>query len=226
MQYISVGVDKFTRSTTPPAPYMRKAFDLKFKPSSALIRITTNGFYRLFINGKEITKCELAPYISNSDQLCYYDEYEISALLREGKNAIGFILGNGHANPFWHALGLQNSYKVGTPVKGAVELTASNGAETFSLESDASFKTHPSPMFYDVYRYGVHYDARMEIEGWNLPEFDDSSWANVMEVEAPAGKLEYGEDHRCCAERELSEETGFTADELTYMGASCASPGF
>jgi len=47
-----------------------------------------------------------------------------------------------------------------------------------------------------------------------------------MMLEAPAGKLEYGEDHRYCAERELSEETGFVADELIYMGASCSSPGF
>lgn len=47
-----------------------------------------------------------------------------------------------------------------------------------------------------------------------------------MMLEAPAGKLEYGEDPRDCAVRELSEETGFTADELVYMGAYCTSPGF
>jgi len=47
-----------------------------------------------------------------------------------------------------------------------------------------------------------------------------------MMLEAPAGKLEYGEDPRVCAERELSEETGLSADEFVYMGASCSSPGF
>lgn len=47
-----------------------------------------------------------------------------------------------------------------------------------------------------------------------------------MMLEAPAGKLEYGEDHRECAVRELSEETGFTADELVYLGGCCTSPGF
>ena len=45
-------------------------------------------------------------------------------------------------------------------------------------------------------------------------------------LEAPAGKLEYGEDHRECAVRELSEETGFTADKLVYLGPCCTSPGF
>ena len=49
--------------------------------------------------------------------------------------------------------------------------------------------------------------------------------AGHMMLEAPAGKLEYGEDHRECAVRELSEETGFTADKLQYLGRCCTSPG-
>ena len=50
--------------------------------------------------------------------------------------------------------------------------------------------------------------------------------AGHMMLEAPAGKLEYGEDHRECAVRELSEETGFTADELIYLGGFYTSLGF
>ena len=45
-------------------------------------------------------------------------------------------------------------------------------------------------------------------------------------LEAPAGKLEQGEEHRLCAVRELSEETGLTADKLIYMDACCTSPGY
>lgn len=50
--------------------------------------------------------------------------------------------------------------------------------------------------------------------------------AGHMMLESPAGKLEYGEDHRECAVRELSEETGFTAEELIYLGGFYTSPGF
>ena len=68
-----------------------------------------------------------------------------------------------------------------------------------------------------------------------VPYFEDGTLCMVrqfrypfgrMMLEAPAGKLEYGEDPRECAVRELSEETGFTADELIDLGRCCTSPGF
>lgn len=45
-------------------------------------------------------------------------------------------------------------------------------------------------------------------------------------LELPAGKLDGPEDHRLAAIRELSEETGLQAGELTYLGSVLASPGF
>jgi ADP-ribose pyrophosphatase len=42
----------------------------------------------------------------------------------------------------------------------------------------------------------------------------------------PAGKLDPGEDPRVCAERELEEETGYTAGSLRKLTAIYTSPGF
>ncbi len=48
--------------------------------------------------------------------------------------------------------------------------------------------------------------------------------ASMLLWEAPAGKLEPGEDSLHSAIRELSEETGFTAQEVIPMGKMHSSP--
>ena len=45
-------------------------------------------------------------------------------------------------------------------------------------------------------------------------------------LEAPAGKLNYGEDHFECGKREFLEETGYEARDMTYMGEYYPSVGF
>ena len=48
-----------------PAPYLRRRFSLKQKPESAEILISGLGFYRLFVNGKEITIKSVADAMAN-----------------------------------------------------------------------------------------------------------------------------------------------------------------
>lgn len=55
-----------------PAPYLRRAFQTDHEAKANVI-ITALGFYELYLNGERITKGRLAPYISNPDDLVYYD---------------------------------------------------------------------------------------------------------------------------------------------------------
>ncbi len=50
--------------------------------------------------------------------------------------------------------------------------------------------------------------------------------AESMMLEAPAGKLEPGEDPFLCAKRELMEETGCSAEKWISLGEVFTSPGF
>ena len=45
-------------------------------------------------------------------------------------------------------------------------------------------------------------------------------------LETPAGKLTEGEEPLHCAVRELSEETGLTAENYVFLGAFYPSPGY
>ena len=45
-------------------------------------------------------------------------------------------------------------------------------------------------------------------------------------LETPAGKIDHHDEHIATAERELSEETGFSADEYIDLGCCYTSPGY
>jgi ADP-ribose pyrophosphatase len=45
-------------------------------------------------------------------------------------------------------------------------------------------------------------------------------------IEIPAGRIEVGEDPKITALRELEEETGYGAREVTYIQSFATSPGF
>lgn len=50
--------------------------------------------------------------------------------------------------------------------------------------------------------------------------------ADEFIYEIPAGKLDGGEDPRACAERELREETGCTAERIEHLYTFFTTPGF
>ena len=45
-------------------------------------------------------------------------------------------------------------------------------------------------------------------------------------LELPAGKLDADEDPLTAAKRELQEETGYTTNNISKLGAICTTPGF
>ncbi len=172
------------------APYIRKSFNLDFCPEKAEINISGLGFYVLFINGKDITKGHLAPYISNLDHYIYYDTYDVSPYLVKGENVIGVMLGNGFMNPFGGSVWDFDKVDWKNAPCLALEFSAEGEGKSLSFDADESFKCHPSPIIFDEIRMGEHFDASLIKDGWNMPGFDDGAWGNALISPAPRGKME------------------------------------
>lgn len=201
-QFIKAGDNICDFAHHVPAPYFRKAFTLDFRPAEAEITICGLGFYELYINGRNITKGPLAPYISNTDHICYYDNYDIAELLEEGENVVGILLGNGFRNAFGGFVWNFETASHRGPVTVALCLEARDGERCFELEADESFRTHPSPVIFDDLRMGCRYDARLEIPGWCETGFDDSGWNPAMKEKTPKGKAKLCKaDPIVCAEK-------------------------
>lgn len=208
-----------------PAPYFRKTFSIKSikdlkNIEKADITICGLGFYELYLNGQNITKGLLAPYISNPDDLVYYDKYDIQPYLRKGENVIGICLGNGLQNAFGaYCWDFQNAKWRSAPqfaLRCAIEFA--EGIEPILIESDETFKTAPSPILFDDRHCGEYYDARLEIPGWNEPGFNDKKWKTAEEAPMPRGDAKLCDAEPIVKIREIKpisiteEETGFRYD--------------
>ncbi len=166
-----------------PAYCFRRAF-CSDTAGAAKITIAVCGFYELYLNGEKITRGFLSPYISNPDDLVYYDEYEVT--LKQGENVIGVLLGNGFQNnPGGHIWDFDKAAFRSAPM---LAMCVSRGS-TVLLCSDACFKIAPSPIRSDDYRFGEYYDARCEMENWTQIGFEDAVWQSALPAAPPKGEL-------------------------------------
>lgn len=166
------------------APYMRKTFQLEALPRKCNLTICGLGIYRLYVNGKDITYSYFAPYISNPDDVLYYNQYDILEHLQVGKNAITVLLGNGFLNNLGGFVWFFDEAGFRSAPKTAFSLDIDGQI----MEADESVRIHPSAITFDDIRAGERYDARMEIPNCTEADFDDSSWECAYIAETPKGE--------------------------------------
>lgn len=188
MQFIKATNKYCTLKENIPAPIFRKTFEIDSEVRSARLDIATPGFYELYVNGENITHGLLAPYIANPDHLVYLDSYDLAPYLRVGGNAVAVILGNGFANQDVDGWEFKNAaFRAPLCVALSAQIVTEKG--TASIISDESFKVSTSPILFDMYRYGIVYDAREERDGFASFEYDDSGWDHAISADAPKGKI-------------------------------------
>ena len=197
------------------APYVRKTFTLDNMPQAANLILTCTGFYRLFVNGHECTPSRLAPCITNPDDLLFYDTVDVSPYLKCGKNALGFLLGNGISNEPGGFIWQFDKARF----RSSPKLAVSFESDALCFEADESFVTSPSPILFDDLRCGEFYDARLETDHWNEPDFDDGAWRPMKNCEPPRGECTANDTDPICVMRELTAVrvmNGGTAKEILH----------
>lgn len=166
------------------APLFKCVFDYDFN-GKCEIKIAVVGLYRLFLNGKELNNGKFSPYLSNPDEVVFYDVYDITGKLKEKGNVLCVLLGNGFINNNDFDIWQNETAPYRSAPKFSLELTVDGKS---IIESDESFLVADSPITFNDFRCGERYDANLEmpnvltstsLDGFNKP----------ITVEPPEGEL-------------------------------------
>ena len=201
-----------------PAPYFRHSFDLKKKVKSARAYIAVGGLYELSINGQKIGDDLLNPNYTRFDRRILYLTHDVTHELNSGKNAIGVLLGNGWYNhqstAVWY---FDKAPWRNRPVFCMdLRVTYEDGTSEI-ISSGKNWKTALSPVIFNSIFTAEHYDARKELPGWNLPDYDDSKWKNASVRAAPTQNIVSQVLRPIRAVEEIPAKSLSKPDDTTYV---------
>ncbi len=173
------------------ARYLRKEINLTKQVKNAKVYIMGMGLYELYINGNKIGDQVLAPVPTDYTKNVKYNVFDVTSQLKEGKNMLGTILGNGR---FFAMRQDYKPYKIksfGFP-KMALQLFVeyTDGTKEVIRTDDTWKLTTDGPILANNEYDGEEYDARKEMKGWNTTNFDDKNWINAQYVQEPGGFYE------------------------------------
>ncbi len=169
---------------------LRHEFEVGKKVKSATAFISGLGLFELYINGEKIGDQVLAPGLTEYDKRAFYMTFDITKNLHSDKNAIGVILGNGRyfVPRLYNKPTRKKTY--GFPkLICQLEISYEDGT-TSTIITDESWKlTTDGPTRKNNEYDGEYYDARMELDKWDSPGYDESGWINAELVDKPGEQL-------------------------------------
>ena len=74
---------------------LRKSFQVKQKKGTALLHVNSLGYHEAYLNGKPVSKAVLTPAVSQLDHRSQIVTYDVTPLLRKGKNTLIIWAGSG-----------------------------------------------------------------------------------------------------------------------------------
>jgi alpha-L-rhamnosidase len=174
-------------------PLFRKEFSAQKKIANARLYISGLGYYETWLNGQKMGDHVLDPGFTTYKKQVLYAVYDITSMLKQGKNVAAVMLGNGWWNPLPFKLfgrwDLRNYQQTGRPcLKAELHIQYEDGSNE-KIITDESWQTAPGPVTSNNVYLGEKYDARLEQKNWNNSGIDKSMWKNAIVVQGPGGVL-------------------------------------
>ena len=146
----------------------RKDFSLEKTPERAILYITADDYYKLYLNGKFVTQGPCPGYPFHY----YYNELDVTAYLRPGKNVVA-------VHTYYQ--GLINRVWVSGDGRHGLLLDLEADGQML-LKSDETFRWHIHGGYTSLGTTGYEtqfleqYDSSSDEDGFMEPEYDDRGW--------------------------------------------------
>lgn len=160
------------------APYIRQSLQLKPGCISVRAYVCSAGYHELYVNGRKADDRVLEPAQTEYPHHILYSCYDITAMVRAGKNLVGVILGNGWYNQE-KAFG---GFVYGHPAMMAhIDAEYPDGSR-ITLVTSPEWQAAAGPVIQNNVYSGEVYDARHEID-W----IGSTGWQQVQPASGPKG---------------------------------------
>jgi alpha-L-rhamnosidase len=192
-------------------PWFRKSFllpaaALAAAASDAMLTVASVGFHEVSVNGQLASEGVLLPSVSFLPKRVLYRTYNVSSLLKPGKqNAVGIWAAAGWAG--YKDFRCNNSFDF-DPASGPCRAAGSPYAQAalplvlaelhvggFALVSDSTWKASKSTISHLGGPWGgagsfggfggEAIDDSNSVPDWAMPDLDDSQWENASEYQIP-----------------------------------------
>ena len=169
---------------------LRRNFEASGKVASARLYVTALGAHETYINGRKVDDSVLAPEFTNFRKRVLYRVHDVTALVNEGANAIGAMVGDGWYGSFLAPMGRFTFGDAPLRYLAQLEIIYADGRKQ-TVVSDENWSICPAPVTMSEIYAGEDYDARLEQPGWATASFrTDARWSAVRIGPPATGHLE------------------------------------
>jgi alpha-L-rhamnosidase len=172
-----------------PSPLLRREFDVLGPVRQARLYVTALGLYEVQINGAIVGDHVFSPGWTSYGHRLRCQTFDVTDLIRAGRNAVGAVLGDGwYRSRLGYNGGRRNIFGDRLALLAQLEIVHEDGTIQ-RVPTDSSWRAARGPILASDIYDGETYDARLERPGWSMPGYDEHECAEVRLVERDLATL-------------------------------------
>jgi alpha-L-rhamnosidase len=161
-----------------PAVLLRYEFDVDSPVRSARLYATAHGIYEGFLNGERIGDTELTPGFTQYRTRLQVQAYDVTDLVRPGRNALGVILADGWYRGLIGYFRVADQWGKQLALLQQLHITHADGTEIV-VGTSPEWRSGAGHVLAADLIAGERWDLRSLPRGWSQAGFDDSAWRPV-----------------------------------------------